>query len=92
MPSNCQSVRPSVPPSRRRHTGNDDEFGFSGAKGLERGLVAEYVFARLHNKRQARVDAVGAGLLGLLGGCRTFRFVSESLLFPSRIGDTHPSL
>lgn len=43
---------------RRSVASNDDELGLSVAEGLQGGLVAEGDFARLHHKRQARVDGV----------------------------------
>jgi len=46
---------------------NDDKLGLPGAKGLQRGLVAENILSGLDNKRKARVNGVGC-LLGLLGG------------------------
>ena len=54
--------------SDRKRTGNDDELGLSGTESLEGRLVSEHVLAGLHNKREARVNGVGSGLLGLLGG------------------------
>ena len=56
-------------------TGDDHELGLSGTESLEGALVAEHVFARLHNKRQARVDG-RIGLLGLLNS-RGCGFLSE---------------
>lgn len=56
-------------------TGDDHELGLSGTESLEGAFVAEHVFARLHNKRQARVDG-RIGLLGLLNS-RGCRFLSE---------------
>jgi hypothetical protein len=49
-------------------SGNDDKLGFSGTESLKGRLVSEDELSGLHNKRKARVDGVGAGLLGLLGG------------------------
>jgi hypothetical protein len=51
---------------RVEHTGNDDKLGLAGTEGLQRRLVSEDVLSGLHHKRQARVDGVGTGLLGLL--------------------------
>ena len=63
-------------------TGNDCELGFSGAKGLERGLVAEHIFARL----QARVGAV-------LGAIRQQIFLIFYFpCFSRHIEDTHPPI
>lgn len=38
---------------------DDDELGLARSQGLEGGLVAQGVLARLHHKREARVDGFG---------------------------------
>jgi len=43
--------------------GEEHKLGLAGAKGLERGLVAEGVLARLHHQRELGVDVLGTGLL-----------------------------
>ena len=39
--------------------GEEHKLGLAGAKGLERGLVAEGVLARLHHQRELGVDVLG---------------------------------
>jgi hypothetical protein len=70
-------------PQGRSVASNDDELGLASSEALEGGLVAKgdpkrsvcrsssvallHVLARLHHKREARVDGV-SGSLVLLGG------------------------
>jgi hypothetical protein len=53
-------------PQRRSVASNDDKLGLAGTQALEGRLVTEGDFARLHHKREARVDGVGGSLV-LLG-------------------------
>ena len=64
---------------RRAVTRNDDKFGLSGAQSGERLLVAHLIFARLHNKRQARVDRISLGIRLLRKRKRTVsKYIAES--------------
>lgn len=47
---------------RRGVASDQDELGLAGTEGLQRRLVAQNDFARLHHKRELAVDAVRIGL------------------------------
>jgi len=53
---------------RRAVVRDDHKLGLSGTEGLEGGLVTKGVLARLHHKREARVDGFGIGF-ALLRHC-----------------------
>ena len=50
-------------PEGRSVVGHEDELGLAVTQGLEGLLVAEHVLATLHDKSQARVDALDSLLL-----------------------------